>query len=57
MESLKVASPADFHTHLRQGELMRMVTPHVEQGGFDLAYVMASFRPLRRARRDVTRPK
>lgn len=37
---LTIASPADFHTHLRQGELMKLVTPHVAQGGFNLAYVM-----------------
>ena len=38
--SLRIRSPADFHTHLRQNELMHLVTPHVKQGGFDLAYVM-----------------
>ena len=37
---LIVESPADFHVHLRQGELSEIVTPHVRKGGFDLAYVM-----------------
>lgn len=37
-----VNSPADFHVHLRQGELSKVVTKHVRQGGFDLAYVMVS---------------
>lgn len=37
---LVVESPADFHVHLRQGELSEIVTPHVRKGGFDLAYVM-----------------
>lgn len=37
---LSINSPADFHVHLRQGELSELVTPHVRQGGFDLAYVM-----------------
>jgi len=40
--TLSVASPADFHVHLRQGTLAALVTPHVRKGGFDLAYVMAS---------------
>ena len=40
-ETISVASPADFHVHLRQGELAQVVTPHVRQGGFSLAYVMA----------------
>ena len=39
---LIVESPADFHVHLRQGELSEIVTPHVRKGGFDLAYVMVS---------------
>lgn len=37
---LSVNSPADFHVHLRQGPLAQLVTPHVQLGGFDLAYVM-----------------
>ena len=40
--SVIVESPADFHVHLRQGELSKLVTPHVRKGGFDLAYVMVS---------------
>jgi dihydroorotase len=38
--TLTVPSPADFHVHLRQGSLARLVTPHVRKGGFSLAYVM-----------------
>ena len=41
-DKLSVDSPADFHVHLRQGELSKLVTPHVRKGGFDLAYVMVS---------------
>lgn len=37
---LQIAGPADFHVHLRQGSLSELVTPHVRQGGFTLAYVM-----------------
>ncbi|KIJ70344.1 hypothetical protein HYDPIDRAFT_105051 [Hydnomerulius pinastri MD-312] len=40
-----VQSPADFHVHLRQEKLSELVTPHVRQGGFDLAYVMPNLRP------------
>lgn len=37
---LHVPGPADFHVHLRQGSMCELVTPHVRQGGFTLAYVM-----------------
>lgn len=40
MEEITVPSPADFHTHLRQGSLMQLVAPHVHLGGMRLAYVM-----------------
>ncbi|TFK55872.1 Dihydroorotase [Heliocybe sulcata] len=43
--SLSVQSPADFHVHLRQGSLSALVTPHVRQGGFTLAYVMPNLKP------------
>lgn len=38
--TISIASPADFHVHLRQGEMSALVTPHVRKGGFNLAYVM-----------------
>jgi dihydroorotase len=37
---IQVPGPADFHVHLRQGNICELVTPHVRQGGFSLAYVM-----------------
>ncbi|KAI0650697.1 hypothetical protein C8Q79DRAFT_1036444 [Trametes meyenii] len=43
--TISVASPADFHVHLRQGELAELVTKHVRQGGFSLAYVMPNLKP------------
>ncbi|KAH8830670.1 dihydroorotase, partial [Flagelloscypha sp. PMI_526] len=43
--TLTVDSPADFHVHLRQGNLSKLVTPHVRQGGFVLAYVMPNLKP------------
>lgn len=30
----------DFHVHLRQGDLMRMVVPQIASGGTALALVM-----------------
>ncbi|KAF9221928.1 Dihydroorotase [Gyrodon lividus] len=44
-DTIIVESPADFHVHLRQGDLSSLVTPHVRQGGFDLAYVMPNLNP------------
>ena len=43
--TISVSSPADFHVHLRQGDLSKLVTPHVKKGGFHLAYVMVIFHP------------
>ncbi|KAL1704383.1 hypothetical protein EV121DRAFT_205906 [Schizophyllum commune] len=45
MSTITVQSPADFHVHLRQGSLCKLTTPHVKQGGFDLAYVMPNLKP------------
>ncbi|KAG8754805.1 hypothetical protein FRC14_004630 [Serendipita sp. 396] len=45
MTLLEIPGPADFHVHLRQGELCNLVTPHVRQGGFTLAYVMPNLTP------------
>ncbi|KAF8681103.1 Growth-Arrest-Specific Protein 2 Domain [Rhizoctonia solani] len=44
-EILQVPSPADFHVHLRQGDMSALVTPHVALGGFKLAYVMPNTKP------------
>ncbi|KAH9973028.1 Dihydroorotase [Lactifluus volemus] len=43
--TISVLSPADFHVHLRQGNLSELVTPHVRKGGFRLAYVMPNLTP------------
>lgn len=42
MDQIVVPSPFDAHVHLRQGEVMQLVVPHVGRGGVKLAYVMAS---------------
>jgi dihydroorotase len=38
--SITLPSACDFHLHLRQGEMMKMVTPQVASGGVSLAYIM-----------------
>lgn len=43
-DTLTVTAPADFHVHLRQGTFAELVTKHVRQGGFGLAYVMVCCR-------------
>ena len=43
MTSITVPAPADFHVHLRQGEISELIVPHVRRGGFDLVYVMVCF--------------
>ncbi|KAI0759928.1 Dihydroorotase [Irpex lacteus] len=43
--TLTIAAPADFHVHLRQGTFSELVTKHVRQGGFSLAYVMPNLQP------------
>ncbi|KAI8842971.1 hypothetical protein BC829DRAFT_401284 [Chytridium lagenaria] len=35
----------DFHTHLRQGAMMKLVTPMLESGGVRTAYVMPNLKP------------
>lgn len=45
LTTISIPSPADFHVHLRQGELSELVTPHVRKGGFHLAYVMVHLMP------------
>ncbi|WFD30173.1 dihydroorotase [Malassezia sp. CBS 17886] len=44
-ERLSVPSPADFHVHLRDGDMSALVTPHVSAGGMDVAYVMPNLAP------------
>ncbi|KAJ3550185.1 hypothetical protein NMY22_g606 [Coprinellus aureogranulatus] len=45
MSSITVSAPADFHVHLRQGDISELIVPHVRKGGFDLVYVMPNLRP------------
>lgn len=43
--TLELSAPADFHVHLRQGEMSELITPHVSAGGVSLAYVMPNLVP------------
>ncbi|GAA5991996.1 hypothetical protein JCM10908_000687 [Rhodotorula pacifica] len=45
MDSITLPAPFDAHVHLRQGNMMRLVTPHVEQGGIRMAFVMPNLIP------------
>ena len=45
-DTLTVTAPADFHVHLRQGTFAELVTKHVREGGFGLAYVMVRIAKL-----------
>jgi dihydroorotase len=37
---LELPASADFHVHLRDGEMMAAVTPTIRAGGVDTVYVM-----------------
>lgn len=39
-DGLELPASADFHVHLRQGEMMKTVTPTISSGGVDTVYVM-----------------
>ncbi|CEQ38882.1 hypothetical protein JCM21900_005636 [Sporobolomyces salmonicolor] len=44
-QQITLPAPFDAHVHLRQGNLMRLVTPHVELGGVRMAFVMPNLVP------------
>lgn len=39
IQRLELSAAADMHVHLRQGELMDLVVPTVQQGGVDTVFV------------------
>ncbi|PWZ00751.1 putative dihydroorotase [Testicularia cyperi] len=45
LHEIEVPAPADFHVHLRQGQMSELVTPHVAEGGISLGYVMPNLVP------------
>ncbi|RKP10079.1 dihydroorotase, homodimeric type [Thamnocephalis sphaerospora] len=44
-DTLTLPYAADFHVHLRHGDMMRMVTPTLRSGGVNVAYVMPNLVP------------
>lgn len=45
LETLTLASPADFHVHLRQATLLQLVVPHLYPSGVRLMYAMPNLLP------------
>ncbi|KAG7818861.1 hypothetical protein KL928_002729 [Ogataea angusta] len=43
--AIELGYTADYHVHLRQDEIMRLVTPTVRQGGVSIAYIMPNLVP------------
>lgn len=39
-DGLELPAPADFHVHLRDGEMMNLVTPTIRRGGNNMVFVM-----------------
>lgn len=39
---LELPPTADMHVHLRQGDMMTLVTPSIRDGGVDTVFVMVS---------------
>ena len=44
-DGLELPASADFHVHLRDGAMMKAVTPTIRKGGVDVAYVMPNLVP------------
>ncbi len=44
MQSIKITTPDDFHLHVRDGELMRLVVPHTARR-FARAIIMPNLVP------------
>ncbi|KAG5513424.1 hypothetical protein PMAC_001488 [Pneumocystis sp. 'macacae'] len=45
MDYLELSAGADFHTHLRSGEMMKQVVPSIHLGGCSVVYVMPNLIP------------
>lgn len=45
MTRIELGHTADYHVHLRQGEMMELVTPTVREGGVSIAYIMPNLTP------------
>ena len=44
-DGLELPASADFHVHLRDMAMMKLVVPTIRQGGVDVAYVMPNLVP------------
>lgn len=44
-DGLELPASADFHCHLRDGAMMKAVTPTIRKGGVNVAYVMPNLVP------------
>lgn len=44
-DGLELPAAADFHVHLRDGEMMKAVTPTIRRGGVDTVFVMPNLVP------------
>ena len=42
---MELPAVADYHVHLRQGDMMRQVVPTIRKGGCNIAYVMPNLIP------------
>ncbi|VEU19973.1 DEKNAAC100026 [Brettanomyces naardenensis] len=45
MSQIELGYTADYHVHLRQGDMMNAVTPTIREGGISVAYVMPNLTP------------
>lgn len=44
-DGFELPASADFHVHLREGDIMESVTPMISSGGVDMVYVMPNLVP------------
>jgi dihydroorotase len=45
IQTLELPATADMHCHLRQAEMMELVTALIRQGGVDTVFVMVQHNP------------
>ncbi|KAH8678463.1 dihydroorotase, homodimeric type [Xylariales sp. PMI_506] len=45
VQRLELPAAADMHVHLRQGDMMELVTPTIRAGGVDTVFVMPNLQP------------
>ncbi|ODQ63049.1 Dihydroorotase [Nadsonia fulvescens var. elongata DSM 6958] len=43
--SIELGQPGDYHVHLRDGDMMNLVTPTIPTGGVSVCYVMPNLNP------------